>query len=84
VNNKMIGRCENCNQDYCQECTDDGCDWKRFCSLACEREWHAYHPSPVAVLEKLQEYHRFSVNRDKRDKQAKPKGDAPLLEAQET
>lgn len=33
----------------------------------------------AVVLEKLQEYHRFSVKRDKR---VRPKEDAPLLEAQ--
>ena len=39
MNNKMIGRCEFCGQDYCQECTTgNGFDWKTYCSAKCERE----------------------------------------------
>jgi hypothetical protein len=41
VSNKMIGQCENCADEYCQECTTDGCDGQRFCSRRCEREYTA-------------------------------------------
>ena len=30
MNNKMIGRCENCDQDYCQECSENG-NWMTNC-----------------------------------------------------
>lgn len=32
--NKLIGSCEYCNQDYCQECTEFQ-GWERFCSPLC-------------------------------------------------
>ena len=38
MNNKMIGQCAYCGQDYCQECTDDGCTWQTFCSNRCEKD----------------------------------------------
>ena len=38
MNNKMIGLCSMCGQDYCQECTEhDG--WEDFCSASCKKEW---------------------------------------------
>lgn len=40
MNNKMIGKCEMCSQEYCQECTEDVTEWQRFCSPRCEREHH--------------------------------------------
>ncbi len=38
MNNKMIGKCELCEQDYCQECSGDDYEWRRFCSPRCDRE----------------------------------------------
>ena len=35
ANSQMIGLCESCGQDYCQECTDAR-EWERYCSRACE------------------------------------------------
>lgn len=37
TNSKMIGRCENCNQDYCQECSNAKF-WDRYCSKDCEKD----------------------------------------------
>lgn len=39
MNNKMIGRCDNCGQDYCQECTEGVTKWELFCSTSCEAEF---------------------------------------------
>ncbi len=35
ANSQMIGTCEYCNQEYCQECTDAP-DWLEYCSVRCE------------------------------------------------
>lgn len=37
ANNKMIGRCEYCGQDYCQECSDHE-EWEKYCSEECAKE----------------------------------------------
>ena len=40
MNNQMIGKCELCRQDYCQECSDfEG--WEEFCSKLCRDEFRA-------------------------------------------
>lgn len=33
-NNKLIGKCKNCDQDYCMECSNH-IGWDLFCSDAC-------------------------------------------------
>jgi len=38
ANNLMIGKCKNCGQDYCQECSTNE-DWMNFCSIECEEEY---------------------------------------------
>lgn len=41
MNNKMLGKCEWCGQDYCQECTDFEVKvWQKFCSTLCEKEYN--------------------------------------------
>ena len=37
-NNQMIGKCKNCGQDYCQECSINK-NWQEFCSDICEKEY---------------------------------------------
>lgn len=37
-NSKMLAKCENCNQDYCCECTNAE-EWAKFCSRQCEEEY---------------------------------------------
>ena len=51
MNNKMIGRCENCDQDYCQECSENG-NWQKFCSDKCEREHAADQQEQAKVAVK--------------------------------
>ncbi len=48
MNNKMIGHCENCDQDYCQECTEGTEEWQRFCSESCEKEWAEENSAEVS------------------------------------
>jgi len=38
VNNKMIGKCKECDQDYCQECSENE-NWEEFCSTKCEEDY---------------------------------------------
>ncbi len=38
MNSQMIGSCKNCEQDYCQECTNAE-HWQDFCSKQCEKEF---------------------------------------------
>jgi len=33
----MIGKCELCKQNYCQECTD-ATKWQQYCSQRCQDE----------------------------------------------
>jgi hypothetical protein len=40
ANNQMIGKCVNCGQDYCQECSDHK-DWELYCSTKCKEEYEA-------------------------------------------
>ncbi len=38
MNNKSIGKCEFCGQDYCMECSDNK-NWEKFCSGECEERY---------------------------------------------
>ena len=38
MNNKMIEKCIECGQDYCQECTCDMRGWQNYCSEKCRDE----------------------------------------------
>ena len=38
ANNKMIGKCKNCDQWYCMECCENE-KWDCFCSVECEEEF---------------------------------------------
>ena len=38
MNNKLIGKCKNCDQWYCMECSENE-HWEEFCSGNCEREY---------------------------------------------
>lgn len=37
ANNQMIGTCKSCDQQYCQECSDNE-NWQSFCSKHCEND----------------------------------------------
>jgi hypothetical protein len=38
--NKMIGKCKQCKEDYCMNCATNE-KWLVFCSIECEIEWEA-------------------------------------------
>ena len=46
-NNKSICSCNNCDQEYCLECTDDfddgDDDLYNFCSIECRDEYNRDH-----------------------------------------
>lgn len=56
MKNKMIGKCEWCNQDYCQECTEDVTEWQKFCCSLCERE---YNENENKFQKKLNDIEKF-------------------------
>lgn len=39
MNNKMINKCEECDQYYCMECSEH-IEWEPFCSEKCYDDWH--------------------------------------------
>ncbi len=41
MNNKMLGHCKACAQDYCQECCDNT-NWEKFCSESCETDYNSW------------------------------------------
>lgn len=47
MSNQLIGKCKNCNQDYCQNCSENT-NWQNFCSTACEKEHEKYVKEEMA------------------------------------
>jgi hypothetical protein len=48
MNSKMIGRCDNCDQPYCCECSNAEL-WGSYCSETCEKEKLAEHSEKQKV-----------------------------------